>query len=221
MRRGDRLRRRRQLLVGVVTSVVAIGAVGLAIQLPGGDLPIPEVAGQDETESTATLEQEASELEAPREQPDELPQFASGRLDDGRTWTAQGEHTSDHLCLRFSVADRELFDNCLFGVGQMRSLHSFIDGPGGENVTIGFVGVDVRDPVEIEFDDGTTAEVDVHELEASPIRFFLAEHGDRNPTHLLHLDQEGEQQRAPLQGGPAAVLPDGEPFGERQPAPTS
>ena len=199
MRRGDRLRRRRQLAAGAVASVLVIGAAGLAMQLPG-DVPIPEVAGQDETVPGDPQDDEGSPPDHPELQPDDFQEIATGHLDDGRPWSAQAAHITDYLCVRFSIADRELVDNCSPGADHRRDVFAshLADRPGGADVTVGYVGGDWHAPVEVEFHDATTTEADLHPIDGSTLRFFLAQHGDQPPTHLVVRDENGDPQRLAL-----------------------
>lgn len=200
LRRGDGLRQRRQLAVGALASVVVLAVTGLAMQLPGG-VPIPEVADQDESEPSHLQDDSdpQPDLELSRE---DLRDIADGRLDDGRAWTARAAHTADRLCVLFAIADRDLVDNCWHSTDRRQGIFvsSVADRPGGADVTVGYVGGDWYAPVELEFPDATTIVAELHQIEGegSGVRFFLAEHGDEAPTHVVVRDEHGEPQRSAL-----------------------
>jgi hypothetical protein len=198
LRRGDQLRRRRQLAVGALASVLVVGAAGLAMQLPG-DVVIPEVAGQDES-GPSEPDDDDDVVADPQLEPQDLREVAVGWLDDGRPWTAEGADTVDYLCVRFSIADRELMDNCTLSSDRRDVIFvsHLADRPGGANVTVGYIGGGWHAPVEVEFQDATTTAADLHRIDGSPAHFFLAEYGEETPTHLVVHDGNGEAQRLEL-----------------------
>ena len=198
LRRGVQLRRRRQVVVGALASVLVVGAAGLAMQLPG-DVVIPEVAGQDES-GPSDPDDDDDVVADPQLEPEDLREVAVGRLDDGRPWTAEGADTVDYLCVRFSIADRELVDNCTLSSDRSSSIFvsHLADRPGGANVTVGYLGGDWHAPVEVEFQNATTTAADLHQIEGSPAHFFIAKYGDETPTHLVLHDANGEPQRIEL-----------------------
>ncbi len=223
MRRGDRLRRRRHVAVGSLVAVVVIGAGGVALQSPGG-VVIPEVAGQPEAEPEPEAEREAepdpSELQddeaagpeaetfddepAPQPEPadGDFQEIAVGQLDDGRAWSARGVDTSAYLCVRLTIVDSDLVDNCSIGSPDGRLSSVFTshlgDRSGGAPVTVGYIGGDWHGPVEVELEDGSSADADLYPIEGSDTLFYFAEHGDATPTHLVIHDSDGEPRRHEL-----------------------